>query len=43
MMTTNQFFSTPASIEPILFKLDILSALSLSLLPVILLFNYRYV
>ena len=33
-----EFFSTPASIEPILFKLDILSALSLSLLPVIITF-----
>lgn len=33
-----EFFSAPASIEPILFKLDILSALSLSLLPVIITF-----
>jgi len=33
-----QIFSMPASIEPIFFKLDILSALSLSLLPVIITF-----
>ena len=32
------YLSAPASIEPILFKLDILSALSLSLLPVIITF-----
>ena len=33
-----QVFSAPASIEPIAFKLDILSAMSLSLLPVIITF-----
>ena len=33
-----EFFSMPASIEPIAFKLDIMSALSLSLLPVIVTF-----
>ncbi len=33
-----QFLSAPASIEPILFKLDIVSALSLSLLPVVITF-----
>ncbi|GGD43811.1 guanine permease [Malaciobacter pacificus] len=33
-----EFISIPASIEPILFKLDILSAVSLSLLPVIITF-----
>ncbi|MGE4444811.1 MAG: NCS2 family permease [Candidatus Altimarinota bacterium] len=33
-----QIFSVPASIEPIAFKLDILSAMTLSLLPVIITF-----
>ncbi|PIF03057.1 MAG: hypothetical protein CSA86_06345 [Arcobacter sp.] len=33
-----EFFSMPASIEPILFKLDVLSALSLSFLPVVITF-----
>lgn len=36
--TPQALFSIPASIEPILFKLDILSAISLSLLPVIITF-----
>ena len=36
--TPQTLFSAPASIEPILFKLDILSAISLSLLPVIITF-----
>ncbi len=33
-----EFLSTPASISPILFKLDIMSAMTLSLLPVIITF-----
>jgi AGZA family xanthine/uracil permease-like MFS transporter len=36
--TPTDFFSTPSSISPIFLKLDILSALSLSLLPVIITF-----
>ena len=36
--TPQALFSIPASIEPILFKLDFLSAISLSLLPVIITF-----
>lgn len=34
----DQFLSAPASIEPILFQLDIMSALTLSLLPVVITF-----